>query len=101
MNRCFMSALCLSQTTSRDTYNMVLQSSSSPWRQPGPGTDISGEGGNTTHACFANSHPPSNYSKVYMQLLTGLFGVNVLQCVNIEVVVLISSPVLTAQQGNS
>lgn len=100
MNRCFMSALCLSQTTLRDTYNMVLQSSSSPWRQPGPRTDIS-VGRNTTHERFANSHPPSNYVKVYMQLLTGLFGVNVLQCVNIEVVVLISSPVLTAQQGNS
>lgn len=30
-----------------------------------------------------------------------LFGVNVLQCVNIEIFVLPSSPVLTAQQGSA
>lgn len=30
-----------------------------------------------------------------------LFGVNVLQCVNIEIFVLLSSPVLTAQQGSA
>ena len=92
--------MCLSRATLADTYNMVLQSSSSPWRQPGPRTEVS-VGGNTTHERFANSHPPSNCSKVYIQLLTRLFGVNVLQCVNIEIVVLISSPVLTVLQGNS
>lgn len=78
---------------------MVLQSSSNPQRQPGPGTEVSG-GGKTTHEHLATSHPTSDCSKVYIQLLTRLFGVNDLQCVNIEIVVLISSPVLTAQQGN-
>lgn len=39
--------------------------------------------------------------QIYTDLPARLFGINVLQRVNIEIFVLLSSPVLTAQQGSA
>ena len=97
-----ISSSCLSQATSGDTDNVVLLSSSSPPRQPGPEAEVLGGGGREHHTWVLCKFTPSlQLPQGLEQVLTRLFGVNVLQCVNIEIIVLVSPPMLTAQQGNS
>lgn len=103
MNRCFMSSvlcsgeispLCPSWTTPEDTTWCFRVA-------PGHGSSLAP--GQRSLEDVWGTTPHRLTLQIYTVLPTAarLFGVNVLQCVNIEIFVLLSSPVLTAQQGSS
>lgn len=101
MNRCFMFLfrVCLEQAWETFETWCFRAAPAHGGRQTLRQRSLWGE--NPTHEPFANSHRPSNCSRACTQLLTRFLDGNILQCVNIEIVVLLSSPMLTAQQGNS